>query len=106
MNNNLVEENLKEHFNNWKPFIEKFGLLLIELHTINPKLAAENLGKTAVTAYDATHGFSDQYILELDVFIKVLNQVGLQTIPEHFLKYPNNQLATVSINYIKGKIIS
>jgi SAM-dependent methyltransferase len=106
LNNNLVEENLKEHFNNWKPFIEKFGLLLIELHTINPKLAAENLGKTAVTAYDATHGFSDQYILELDVFIKVLNQVGLQTIPEHFLKYPNNQLATVSINYIKGKIIS
>ncbi len=100
--NNAVEENLKEHFEKWKPFIEKFGLLLIELHTINPGLAAKNIGKTAVTAYDATHGFSDQYILELDVFMKILNELNLQTIPEHFSKFPNNELATVSINYIKG----
>ena len=26
---------------------------------------------TAATAYDATHGYSDQYILEVDVFIKI-----------------------------------
>ncbi len=100
--NNAVEENLKEHFEKWKPFIEKFGLLLIELHTINPELAAKNIGKTAVTAYDATHGFSDQYILEIDVFMKILNELNLQTLPEHFSKFPNNELATVSINYIKG----
>jgi hypothetical protein len=98
--NALVEQNLKEHFEKWKPFITEFGLLLIELHTIAPEIAARNLGKTAVTAYDATHGFSDQYILEIEVFKKVIQEIGLSTVEKHFSKFPNNELATVSINYI------
>lgn len=98
--NNLVEQNLKEHFEKWLPFIEKFGLLLIELHTIPPPIAAKNIGKTAATAYDATHGFSDQYIVELEVFLQVLNSLGLESNPKYFSKYPNSDLATVSIHYI------
>jgi SAM-dependent methyltransferase len=100
--NTVVEGNLKEHFEKWAPYIKKFGLLLIELHTIDTKIAAKNIGKTATTAYDATHGFSDQYILELDVFRKVINQIGLKTEDKHFSKFPNNELATVSINYLLG----
>lgn len=102
LNNNVVEQNLKEHFEKWAPYIKKFGLLLIELHTINPSITAANLGLTAATAYDATHGFSDQYILELDVFQKVINEIGMNTDHKHFSKFPNNELATVSINYLKG----
>ncbi|AVI50004.1 polyketide synthase [Pukyongia salina] len=98
--NALVEQNLKEHFENWKRYIGKFGLLLIELHTIDPKIAAANIGKTAATAYDATHGFSDQYILELDVFNHILKEIGLFSDPAHFSKFPNNELATVSIHYL------
>ncbi len=103
LSNLMVEENLKEHLEKWAPYIKKFGLLLIELHTIDPKIAAKNIGETAVTAYDATHGFSDQYILELDVFLKVIEEIGLKTIARHSSKFPNNELATVSINYLKGK---
>jgi len=98
--NALVEQNLKEHLLKWKPFIKKFGLLLIELHTLNPKTAAANIGKTAVTAYDATHGFSDQYILELDVFLKVVGAIGLKSVDKYASKFPDNELATVSINYV------
>ncbi len=98
--NALVEQNLKEHFENWKRYIGKFGLLLIELHTIDPMIAAANIGKTAATAYDATHGFSDQYILELDVFNHILKEIGLFSDPAHFSKFPNNDLATVSIHYL------
>ncbi len=101
LSNSIVEQNLKEHFENWGPYIKKFGLLLIELHTVNPTIAAKNIGKTAVTAYDATHGFSDQFILELEVFQKVLNEIGFYTVDHHFSKFPNNELATVSINYLK-----
>ena len=102
LNNTLVEQNLKDHFEKWSPYIKKFGLLLIELHTINPSITAANLGLTAATAYDATHGFSDQYILELDVFQKVINEIGINIDHKHFSKFPNNKLATVSINYLKG----
>ncbi len=103
LHNALVEQNLREHFENWKRFIGKFGLLLIELHTIDPGIAAENVGRTAATAYDATHGFSDQYILELEVFNRVLEEVGLSSDPTHFSRFPNNELATVSIHYLTVK---
>lgn len=103
LNNNDVEASLLEHLQRWKPFVEKFGLLIIELHTISAKLTANNLGKTAATAYDATHGFSDQYIVEVDVFKKVAQQAGLHPDDSHFARFPDNELATVSINLLKGK---
>ncbi len=102
INNNFIEDSLQEHLTKWKPYVEKFGLLIIELHTINPKLTAKNLGKTAATAYDATHGYSDQYIVEVDVFNTVAAKAGLFPDPQHFAKFPDSELATVSINLLKG----
>jgi SAM-dependent methyltransferase len=103
LSNNAVEENLKEHFEKWKPYVDRHGLLLIELHTIAPDLAAAHIGSTAVTAYDGTHGFSDQYIVELEVFLKVLKETGLHNDPRFSYKFPNSALATVSINLFKGE---
>ena len=102
ISNNLVEDNLLEHLQKWSPYVRKFGLLLIELHTIDPKLAASNLGKTPATAYDATHGFSDQYIVEIDVFNNVAAQAGLFPDKSIFKRFPEADIATVSINLLKG----
>lgn len=102
ISNNLVEDNLLEHLAKWSPYVKKFGLLLIELHTINPALTAKNIGKTAATAYDATHGFSDQYIVEIDVFNKVAAEAGLFSDPKVFRRFPDADTATVSINLLKG----
>lgn len=103
ISNNLAEDNLLEHLRKWSPYVRKFGLLLIELHTVDPKLTAANLGKTAATAYDATHGFSDQYIVEIDVFNKVAAEAGLFPDPAIFRRFPDSDIATVSINLLKGK---
>lgn len=103
ISNNLVEDNLLEHLQKWSPYVSKYGLLLIELHTIAPALTATNLGKTAATAYDATHGFSDQFIVEIDVFNKVASEVGLFPDSAIFKRFPNTDYATVSINLLKGK---
>ena len=51
LSNNLVEDSLLEHLSKWKPYVERFGLLMIELHTAKPELVSQNLGKTASTAY-------------------------------------------------------
>lgn len=104
LGNNAVEDNLLLHFKKWTPYVEKFGLLLIELHTVDPQLVAQNIGKTAATAYDATHGYSDQYIVEVDVFHKVAAEAGLELDNDHFYKFPNSDLATVTINLLKGKL--
>ncbi|WP_298156970.1 class I SAM-dependent methyltransferase [Flavobacterium sp.] len=103
ISNALVEDNLYEHLQKWSPYVSKFGLLLIELHTIDPKLTAANLGRTAATAYDATHGFSDQYIVEIDVFNKIASEAGLYPDPEIFRRFPDTDFATVSINLLKGR---
>ena len=103
ISNNLVEENLLEHLQKWSPYVYKFGLLLIELHTISPELTASNIGKTAATAYEATHGFSDQYIVEIDVFNKIAAEAGLFPDEKIFKRFPDADYATVSINLLKGK---
>ncbi len=103
LNNNDVEAGLLEHLCRWAPFVRRFGLLVIELHTISPALAAKNIGLTAATAYDATHGYSDQYIVEVDVFNRIAEEAGLYPDPAHFCKFPNSELATISINLLKGK---
>ena len=103
LSNELVELNLKEHFSKWAPYVQKFGLLVIELHTIAPSITARNLGKTAATAYDATHGFSDQYIVEVEIFNEVASRAGLFPAEEYFTKFPNSELSTVSINLLRAK---
>lgn len=38
INNNAVEENLLNHLQKWAPYVQKHGLLIIELHTIPPRI--------------------------------------------------------------------
>ena len=79
----------------------KYGLLLVELHTIDPEEAAESQGVVPATAYDATHGFSDQYIVEVSVFDAIAEEAGL-TIDKnnfrYFLQISQRQLAYDFLN--------
>jgi len=102
LSNNEVEDSLLSHFKRWAPYIERFGLLVIELHTIAPHLTAANLGRTAATAYDATHGYSDQYILEVDAFQRIAAEAGLLSSDSHARRFPDSELATVTIHLLKG----
>ena len=74
---------------------------MIELHGLGPSITASNIGSTACTAYEATHGFSDQYILEVDSFDKVLDELGIHNDEAHRSLFPNEKIPTVSINYLK-----
>ena len=102
LDNNFVSESLKQHFEKWTPYVKKFGLLLIELHTIPPEHTAKNIGRTAATAYDATHGYSDQYIIEIEEFTTIMEEAGLIAEKAQFRKFPDSELATVSVNLYKS----
>ena len=83
--------------------MEKYGLLLLELHTLPPDLTANNIGNTVATAYDATHGFSDQYIIELNEFIRAAKKAKLYPDEKIQATFPNSMLPTISINLLRGK---
>lgn len=101
LHNTCVEESLIEHFEKWKPFISKYGLLMIELHTVSPDKVSVNLGRTPCTAYDVTHGFSDQYIVDTTAFYNSVAMAGLRVSSEHQYVFPNEETPTISINLIK-----
>jgi len=94
-----MEENLVRHLRRWKPYIGSFGLLVLELHTLPPATVAAHLDRTAAIAYDATHGFSDQYLVEAPVFLRCAREAGL-TADERFASaFPTPELATVTLNF-------
>jgi hypothetical protein len=94
-----LEENLTRHLRRWAPYVGRFGLLALELHTLPPEVTAANLSRTPAVAYDGTHGFSDQYLVELGVFLGAAKEAGLKADPRFQAKFPASELATVSINF-------
>jgi hypothetical protein len=97
-----MEENMVRHLRRWAPYVGRFGLLVLELHTLPPELTAANLDRTLAVAYDGTHGFSDQYLLEHDVFLACAREAGLAADERFQAKFPHSNLATVSINFFKA----
>jgi hypothetical protein len=97
-----LKQNLIEHFSSWRDYVSKYGLLILELHTIPPEVTARNLGTTVATAYDGTHGFSDQYIIEVNSMLDAAKKAGLVPDPNYQARFPNEKLATISINLFKA----
>ena len=102
--NTELKQNLIEHFESWFKYVRKYGLLILELHTIDPEKISRNLGSTATTAYDSTHGYSDQYIVEVKTMLEAALEAGLESINKHRINFPSDNLANVSINLLKSKI--
>ena len=72
-----LERNLLEFFLRWKPFIQKHGMIAIEAHTVPAEITALHVDHSLVTAMDASHGFSHQYLIEFEHYEKIARQAGL-----------------------------
>jgi hypothetical protein len=94
-----MEENLVCHLRRWTPFIGRFGLPVLELHTLPPATAAGSLDRTPAIAYDATHGYSDQYLVEASVFLRCAREAGLIADERCAAEFLTPELATVTLNF-------
>ena len=90
-----------EHFLKWKPYCKKHGVLILELHTVDCNKAQENIGDTLTCAYDATHGYSDQYIISLQDFLNAAQKAGFEIESNSSYKFPNNEKIASGANHIK-----
>ena len=104
--NNELKQNLVEHFTAWSKYVSNYGLLILELHTLAPDLTSINLGRTVATAYDATHGYSDQYIIEIKVMLEAAKDAGLIPVKKYSARFPNDKLSTISINLFRSNKIN
>ena len=101
--NNELFQNLSNHLKSWTPYLKKYGLLIVELHSIPTAIASKNIGTSLSTPYDATHGYTDQYIIELECFLNAAKHAGLHPITKYSSNFPNREKATVSIHLLKAK---
>ena len=74
-------------------YVGRFGLIVLELHTLPPEITAANLESTLAIAYDGTHGYSDQYLVELSVFMDCAREAGLQAEVKFQGRFPVSELA-------------
>ncbi len=100
--NNELFQNLSNHLKSWTPYLKKYGLLIVELHSIPTGIASKNIGTSLSTPYDATHGYTDQYIIELECFLNAAKHAGLQPITKYTSNFPDREKATVSIHLLKA----
>ena len=94
--------NLIEHLSLWKPYINKHGIIILELHTIHPDDSNKYRGENLSCAYDTTHGFSDQYIIEVDIMLEAAMEAGLKPVTEYETRFPNDEITTISINLFRS----
>ena len=62
---------------------------MLELHTINPEITKKIQGETLSSAYDTTHGFSDQYLVEHSTFTECLKHANLTISKKNLCLFPN-----------------
>ncbi len=74
-----IECNLVELFENWKPFVHRHGMIVIEAHTVDPELTCPTLSQNIITCMDATHGYSAQYLMEYDAFLRSVRSAGYES---------------------------
>ena len=87
------------HLLEWKKFIKAHGLIAVELHTLDPIVTLKNSGNSLACAYDATHGYSDQYLIEYEVYKKCILEIGMNITSDNEYLFPR-KIPTFSINYI------
>ncbi len=101
--NDYLEQNLVEHFKKWVPFLHKHGLIVIEAHNVDPRVASEYNGKTHATAFDTYHGYSNQYPLDFEAFMQLAEEAGLRAISYQQSIYPSRlPFVAISINRFKA----
>jgi len=74
--NSFLEQNLIEHFRSWRELASRHGLLVIEAHTVDPAVTASMIGRSIGTVVDATHAYSNQNLVEPEVFMAAAKEAG------------------------------
>jgi SAM-dependent methyltransferase len=94
-----VERDLVEHLRRWAPHLHKHGLVVLEAHSVAPRVARRHLGALHSVAFDAYHAYSHQYPIEHPAFMRCCQQAGLEPASHCERRYPSSRpFVAVSLN--------
>lgn len=94
-----VERDLVDHLRRWAPMVRKHGMVMLEAHSVAPRIARKHLGATHSVAFDAYHGYSHQYPIEHSAFLCCCRLAGLAPTSHYERRYPASRpFVAVSLN--------
>lgn len=96
-----VEQDLVAHLRRWAPHVRRHGLVMLEAHSVAPRVARQHLGATHSVAFDAYHGYSHQYPIEHAAFQRCCAQAGVRPATDRERRYPATRpFVAVSLNHL------
>ena len=97
-------QNLVEHLQRWAGIVGKYGLILLEVHCLPPRMVDLFLDQCENLQFDACHGFSRQYLVEADTFLMAAAEAGLFPKPEFFHRYPETlPFSRITLNWLEKR---
>ncbi|QMT25920.1 beta-ketoacyl synthase N-terminal-like domain-containing protein [Bacillus velezensis] len=85
---NFVMQSLVEHLNRWSAVVGKHGLIVLEVHCLEPMTIGKFIDKCESLHFDAYHRFSQQLLVKADTFLMAAAEIGLFPKPDTCNKYP------------------
>jgi malonyl CoA-acyl carrier protein transacylase len=84
----VMVQSLVEHLERWSKVVTKQGLIILEVHCLEPEVVNRFLDKSENLHFDAYQAFSMQHLVEADVFLMAAAEVGLFPKCEFSKRYP------------------
>jgi amino acid adenylation domain-containing protein/non-ribosomal peptide synthase protein (TIGR01720 family) len=84
----IMVQSLVEHLERWSRVVTKHGLIILEVHCLEPNVVNRFLDKSENLHFDAYQAFSMQHLVEADVFLMAAAEVGLFPNFEFSKRYP------------------
>ncbi len=98
-----VERDLVAHLRRWGRHVPKHGMVVLEAHSVAPRIASRQLGSLHSVAFDAHQAYSKQYPVDHPSFMRCAELAGLQAIAHVERRYPSNRpFVAISLNRFLG----
>jgi SAM-dependent methyltransferase len=98
-----VERDLVAHLRRWGSHVRKHGMVVLEAHSVAPRIAKRQLGSLHSVAFDAHQAYSKQYPVDHPSFMRCAQLAGLQAVADVERRYPSNRtFVAISLNRFLG----
>lgn len=94
-----IERDLIAHLRRWRPHVQGHGLVVLEAHSVSPRVIGRHLGALHGIAFDAHQAYSKQYTVDHASFLRCCQAAGLQPAGYRERRYPAGRpFVSISLN--------
>jgi acyl transferase domain-containing protein/NADPH:quinone reductase-like Zn-dependent oxidoreductase/NAD(P)-dependent dehydrogenase (short-subunit alcohol dehydrogenase family)/acyl carrier protein len=97
-------QSLVEHFDQWSGIVGRYGLMLLEVHSLDARTVERHIDQSENLHFDAYHALSRQHLVEADVFLLALAETGLLPKADFARRYPRTLPFTrITVNWLEKR---